>query len=146
VRISIDELAKYPEGQRTYPTGYSLAFEEWIRVGKEAGIENPRQEATDAANRDHYSDVEAAFKVLSQDVNGNNGLALARLFADEHPELQHMWLDSLKAGMLLRHEELRRISELPGHKAIGYHEDCDGRVRYNDADWICNKDIEWRNR
>jgi len=141
VRIDLERLGKYPDGCNTYPSGMSTRVNEIERAGKEVALDNPSQYARDVANREWYDKVEAAYKVISQDVNGNGGLALARIFADEHPELQHMTLDALRAGMLLRHPEL--LKYMDGKIDAIRRSHIDGRVRVRDAEFVVQRDIRW---
>lgn len=142
--LDLERLRRYPEGSNSYPPGYQDSYAELVKLGEEAGydVNESRQIALDSINQEHYENVKKAFETISRDVNGNDGMALARLFATEHPELQHMWFDALRAGFLLTHKELGDCVK----SGIYYVEtqNLDGRVRRNDAEFAVGRELEWR--
>ena len=139
MRYDLERLAKYPEGSTAFPSGYTTEVECNEKAARELDMSQPRQYAVDVANADHFAEVKKAFETLSRDVNGNHGMALARLFADEHPELQDMWYRSLNAGMALCHREIRMTIE-----NINWQFEpnaIDGRVRPDVVNFIVGRKV-----
>lgn len=152
MNIDIKALGGYPEGSTSYPSGCSQGMEAATKAATKAASEagfkddEARQMALDMVNNDHFEEVKKAYAIISHDVNGNSGRALARLFADEHPEIQQMFYEALNAGMLLRHQELLRVrDEEPWSGSVGYTDRLDGRVRINTATFVVGgKDVTWK--
>ena len=129
----LKELRKYPEEASAYPSGYSSDYEVNMALLTTQGFteEDARRATIDLINQNHFDEVARAFKVISQDVNGNRGQGLARVFADEHPYLQNEMFRALSRGMALRHPSLNTDKSY-----VEIMEELDGRISKDVADFV----------